>query len=297
MKILLTGSNGFVGKYLHESLSIANEVFTLNTRKSHFNINLANDKPELNRQFDIVIHSAGKAHSTSNSIYEKTIIFNVNVQGTKNLLDSLSKSLPKYFVFISSVSVYGLNYGENIDESHPLNAKDPYGVSKIEAEKLVLEWGKKNNVICTVLRLPLVIGTNPPGNLGAMIRAIKRGYYFNVAGGDVKKSMVLASDIPKYVILAAEVGGTYNLTDGVHPTFRELSKSISFRFKKSFVLNMPFFFAKILSLLGELIGENFPINSPKLVKITSTLTFNDSKARMAFGWKPSPVLEFFNFLK
>jgi nucleoside-diphosphate-sugar epimerase len=129
--------------------------------------------------------------------------FNVNVIGTSNFLESLSVSIPKQFVFISSVSVYGLIEGENIDESHPLLALDPYGKSKIEAEKLVKEWCKERNVICTILRLPLVVGVNPPGNLGTMLRAIKNGYYFNIAGGNANKSMVLASDISKFLRMSS----------------------------------------------------------------------------------------------
>lgn len=46
---------------------------------------------------------------------------------------------------------------------------------------------KQHNVVCTILRLPLLVGTNPPGNLGAMIKGIARGYYFNIGGGKSKK--------------------------------------------------------------------------------------------------------------
>jgi hypothetical protein len=56
---------------------------------------------------------------------------------------------------------------------------------------------------------------------------------------------------------------------------------------------LPYFLAKILSLFGDIIGPNFPINSNKLKKITSDLTFNDSKARNALGWSPSLVLDDF----
>jgi nucleoside-diphosphate-sugar epimerase len=126
-----------------------------------------------------------------------------------------------------------------------------------------------------------------------MINAINKGYYFNIDGGNAKKSMVLASDIAKFIIKAAEVGGTYNLTDGLHPTFYDLSKSISKMSGKSFVPNLPLFIAKVLAKFGDLVGNNFPINSNKLSKITSTLTFDDSKAKMAFGWNPTTVLNSF----
>ncbi len=290
--ILLTGSNGFLGKYLINNLP-AKIIKTLNRSASDYEVDLSINIPFFTDNFDTVIHNAGKAHFIPKSKEEIVAFYNVNVLGTKNLLNGLSNSLPKRFVFISSVSVYGLIVGENINENCSLLAEDPYGKSKIDAELVVTKWCEQHNVICTILRLPLIVGVNPPGNLRSMIQGIKKGYYFNIAGGNAKKSMVLASDIAKFILKAAEIGGIYNLTDGIHPTFNELSRSISKNLDKSFVPNLPFFIANVLAKIGDIIGNAFPINSNKLSKITSTLTFDDSKARMDFGWKPAPVLEGF----
>jgi hypothetical protein len=126
-----------------------------------------------------------------------------------------------------------------------------------------------------------------------MINGISKGYYFNISGGKVKKSMVLASDVSKYLLVASDVGGTFNLTDGYHPQFKELSHLIAKQICIKFVPSMPLFFARILAIFGDIFGHKFPINSDKLNKITSSLTFDDSKARMSFGWYPTPVLKGF----
>lgn len=293
MKILLTGSNGFLGKIIYQQLRSSYDVSTLGRRNSDYCWDL-NSEQRINFTifFDVVIHTAGKAHVIPKTSVEESLFFSINVNGTKYLLESLECSgIPKQFVFISSVSVYGLNEGILINENAALNAVDPYGKSKIEAEEIVQKWCDKHNVICTILRLPLIIGPNPPGNLGAMIKGIRKGYYFNIAGGNAKKSMVLASDIAKFILKAAEVGGTYNLTDGIHPTFNDLSKCISQSLDKSFVPNMPLLIANVLAKIGDKLGNAFPLNSQKLYKIHSTLTFDDSKARKNFGWDPNPVLE------
>ena len=297
MKVLITGSNGFLGNIINQKLKFNCDVNTLGRKNSDFCVDLSSaNSINFTKQFDLIIHVAGKAHSIPKT-QEEIISFNkVNFIGTKNLLNGLGSNLPKQFVFISSVSVYGLIAGENISETTPLLANDPYGKSKIEAESIVRTWCEEHNVICTILRLPLIVGENPPGNLGAMIRGIKTGYYFNIAGGNAKKSMVLASDIAKFILKAAEIGGTYNLTDGIHPSFNELSKNLSQQFGRSFVPNMPLFVANLLAKFGDLLGNSFPINSNKLSKITSTLTFDDSKARNTFGWKPTPVLEGFKIM-
>jgi nucleoside-diphosphate-sugar epimerase len=58
-------------------------------------------------------------------------------------------------------------------------------------------------------------------------------------------------------------------------------------------MNMPFWFAMLVAKFGDLLGNKVPLNTNKLKKITSDLTFDDNKARAAFGWEPTPVLEGF----
>ncbi len=287
--ILITGSSGFLGKHLVSMLSSKHELYTLSRVNSIYSVDLSLDIPVFKEKFDIVIHAAGFAHK-SNVKFEN-LFLNTNVIGTRNLLRGLeSIALPSKFVYISSVSVYGLTSGNNIDESAELGAKDPYGLSKIEAERIVLEWCQLNDVICTILRLPLIAGINPPGNLGSMINGIKKGFYFNIHNGHAKKSMVLANDVAKYVLEAAYVGGIYNLTDGYHPSFLELSSYISKQFGRKPPKSLNYSIAKFISLVGDLFGSFALINSVKFRKLTSDLTFDDSKARELFGWKPTQIL-------
>lgn len=294
MKILITGATGFLGVAIGNILQKDNVLFRLSRSNNDYNFDLQNNVPEFNDQFEIVIHAAGKAHSIPKTILDIQDFFNINFNGTTNLLIGLENSkLPKRFVFISSVAVYGVEIGNDINEEYPLLAKDPYGLSKIQAEQLVLEWCDSNNVICTILRLPLLVGENPPGNLGAMIKAVQKSYYFNIAGGKARKSMVLAEDVSKIIIKASEIGGIYNLTDGYHPNFYELSHAVGKQFGKSRIFNLPFFVAKTIALVGDAIGTKFPLDSNKLRKITSDLTFDDSKARQFLGWNPSKVLDYY----
>ncbi len=294
MKILITGVNGFLGKCISKQISVSNSIWGLSRNGSDFNFDLKDSVPVFDVEFDLVIHAAGKAHTVPKAEFEKQQFYDVNVLGTKNLLEGLTKSaIPKFFVFISSVSVYGKEFGSDITENVNLGALDPYGISKIEAEQIVLDWCKKNQVTYTILRLPLLVGSDPPGNLRHMIYAIRKGFYFNVSGGSARKSMVLTSDVAKIILRASSVGGIYNLTDGYNPSFRELSLCISKQLNKKFLPNIPKFLAYILAKVGDIIGPKFPFNSSKLLKINSTLTFNDSNARKAFNWNPTPVLEGF----
>jgi nucleoside-diphosphate-sugar epimerase len=291
--ILLTGVNGFLGISIVEALENNYKLFGLSRTRGDYKVSLEREVPEFKQSFDLVIHAAGKAHSVPKTKFERNQFYDVNVTGTENLLKGLEKKgVPKQFVFISSVSVYGQEFGIGINEDHKLEAKDAYGLSKIEAEELVMEWCRKHNVVCTVLRLPLLVGENPPGNLGAMIKAIGKGYYFNIGGGKACKSMVLAEDVAAFIPKVAIIGGTYNLTDGYHPHFYELSVAISKQKNKRTPYNLPLFIAKAIGFIGDTLGDKAPINSLKLKKITSDLTFDDTKAREVLGWKPKGVLEY-----
>ena len=291
--ILLTGSNGFLGKSIMKELADDHNLIGLSRTIGDYRLSLEEEIPNFKQKFNLVIHAAGKAHSIPRTVMEKKQFHDVNVLGTQNLLKGLEKvGVPEQFVFISSVSVYGQESGININEEHPLEAMDPYGLSKIEAEVLVKEWCEQNNVVSTILRLPLLVGGNPPGNLGTMLRAIEKGYYFNIGGGKARKSIVLAQDVAAFLSRVATIGGTYNLTDGFHPNFYELSSAISKQKNKKIPFSLPFVVAKAIGLVGDLLGNKAPINSMKIKKITSDLTFDDTRAREVAGWKSLGVLEY-----
>ena len=296
MKFLLTGSTGFLGSIILEALA-EEEVYTLGRKKCSISADIKHLPRELALpKVDFVIHIAGKAHVLTNTLSEEKDFFDTNVVGTKKLLANLENGrLPKVIIFISSVAVYGLVTGNNISENSDLLAKDPYGRSKIEAEAMIIEWAQKYEVKYLILRLPLIAGMNPPGNLGSMINGIKKGYYFNIGRGDAKKSIVMASDIAQLILNISEnvVSGIFNLTDGYHPSFSELSYVIASKLNKPQPRSLPLPFVKLIAQVGDLVGSKFPLNTKMVKKITADLTFDDSEARKAFGWKPTLVLSGF----
>jgi len=289
---LITGSSGFLGKNIVKYLPY-DQIFTSSRTNSDVNADLTLEVP-LIPNVDVVVHCAGKAHSVPKTEKEKQAFHDVNVIGTSNLLKGIENDvILQAFVFISTVAVYGKEIGSLITEDAPLLASDPYGRSKIEAEKIVRDWCVKHNVICTILRLPLIAGPNPPGNLKSMINGIKKGYYFNIAGGKARKSIVLAEDVAKIIPIAAKIGGIYNLTDQYHPNFSELSQVMAQQLGRSRPVNIPMWMAILMAKAGDLMGSKAPINSSKLSKITSDLTFDDSKAQKLLGWKPNTLLKEF----
>lgn len=293
MKIILTGASGFLGQYL-ANYFVKEELFTVGRRESTLIAHLDKEVPVLPKA-DLVIHNAGKAHVVPKTAAEIQEFFDVNVKGTKNLLAALTPAdkLPGAFVFISTIAVYGQDTGTLITERAPLLAGDPYGKSKIEAEMLVQEWCTAHHVRYAILRLPLIAGENPPGNLKSMIKGIKKGYYFNIGGGKARKSMVMASCVPSAILPAIAAGGIYNLTDGYHPSFAELSKLLALQLGAKEPGSIPKWLAKGMSVAGTLLGKRFPLNQKSYKKMINDLTFDDAKARKAFGWAPVKVVDNF----
>jgi nucleoside-diphosphate-sugar epimerase len=289
MKVLLTGATGFLGKYLLSELNAQEiQVDTVGRNAENtFQCDLAKDSLELPEDalYDIVVHNAGKAHFVPQNEAEGKVFYDVNVGGTEKLLDAILslKNKPKCIVFVSTVAVYGLELGENIDETSPLMGNSPYAKSKIEAEKMIHTWCTNNGVNCVILRLPLVVGENAPGNLGAMEKAIRKGYYFRLGTGNARRSMVNAVDVAKLIPSLIEMNGVYNLTDGLHRSFAEMDTFLAQKHGKT-VKKIPVWMGIWVAKLGDFI-PGFPLNTYRLGKLEQSLTFNDDKALRELNWK------------
>ena len=295
MTLLFTGASGFLGSNIIQLLNGAYNIISVGlSPQDTYLVDIATDIPTFIDAFDVVFHAAGKAHSVPKTEEEKQLFFDVNLQGTKNLCTALENSgIPKAFIFISTVAVYGCDSGENITEEHPLNGTTPYALSKIKAEKYLEGWCAMHNVKLSILRPSLIAGPKPPGNLGAMIRGIRNGKYLSIAGGKARKSVLMVQDIANLLPMLIEKGGIYNVCDSYQPSFRELEMVIYKQLNKKLPLSIPYWFAKSMAIFGDCFGEKAPINSLKLRKITHSLTFSNEKAMRELGWKPMNVLKNF----
>ncbi|MGM9519104.1 MAG: NAD-dependent epimerase/dehydratase family protein [Phascolarctobacterium sp.] len=291
--LLFTGGTGFLGNNIMPLLEKQFEVTTCGiTPDDIIKANLAKEVPVLDKRYDVVLHACGKAHVVPKTEAEKQAFFAVNFQGTVNLCSALEKvGVPKALVFISTVAVYGCEYGELITEEHPLNGDTPYAKSKIMAEQYLTEWCKEHDVVLGILRPSLLAGKNAPGNLGAMVNGVRKGFYLNIAGGKVKKSVLMAEDIARLLPLLEEKGGVYNVCDSYQPTFGELAASVAKQLGKRKPVSIPYWMAWCMAKVGDLLGNKAPINSYKLEKMTKSLTFSNEKARRELGWEPLDVLE------
>jgi len=182
MKILITGATGFIGKNLarrlvkkgHEVIAGGRSLHKLKdlsekVKTVYFDLNkkealqkiLKDEKP------DLVYHTAALVESLSIDKLRE-----VNVKGTENVLCASFSNGIKKVIYISSVSVATGNKEVPLTEEMPFNATNLYGQSKLEAEKVALEYRKKGLKIA-IIRPCMIYGENEPHALGGMILALR----------------------------------------------------------------------------------------------------------------------------
>ncbi len=163
MRILVTGANGFIGKRLVKKLvENDNSVIALTHSPASFpnvevvqgDLTYAGGLKGLKRKhFDAVFHLAAVLDESSPDLWE------VNVNGTRNLLDFCTNRKIDRFVFLSSVGVLG-GSEEPLNEEMPYSPETKYERSKAEAERLVMRYRLRENMDYTIFRSTIALGPN-----------------------------------------------------------------------------------------------------------------------------------------
>ena len=306
MNILVTGVSGFIGQHLVRRLEghgtkinvlVRNRRNLSTTRNTNiFEGNIFN-KEVLGtavNNVEVVFHLVAKTHDLS-GIDNAKDYFKINVEGTRNLLDVCIDSNIKHFVYFSSVKAMAEESESPLDETYNSKPTTPYGESKLEAEKLVVDYGGKYCFKTTILRLPLVYGPGNKGNVYNMIKAIDNRRFVMMGKGHNKRSMVYVGNVVDATlsVVDQEVADkkVYLITDGVDYTVKELYRVIAKALgKRTFPFYVPMRIAKGFALLGDIGGKimrnPLPFNSGVLGKLTSSLTFSSKRIQEEIGFTP-----------
>lgn len=244
---------------------------------------LSADIPVFNRRFDIVVHAAGDCRPD--------MAHAVNHTGTRNLCKGLETSPPRQLVYISTVQVYGLDEGEDIDETVKPMPKTDYGISKFRAEEYLRQWCSERNVVLSILRAPLIMGTGMKGTLRSMVNGIYRGYYFHIKGNDARRSIIHAVDVASAARLIAPAGGTFNISDRVHPLIHDLGEALAHRIGGKRIYTLPPAIVKFAARLGDRFPA-IPFSSKKYSQLATTLTFNSDAISKVINWHPHDVVNY-----
>ena len=297
--ILVSGASGFIGLMLiKELLEKGHNVYGLvRTDNNYFNnknyTNIVIEDISKNINFnksvriDYFYHLAAKTHDKTNNYDE---YFRVNVLGLKNVLSYVSKLKIRKIIMLSSIKVNGegFNTNEQIYSSHSkLNPKDDYGRSKLEAENLLKEFCKINNINFVILRPPLVYGPGVKGNLSSLMNLIDRNIPMPIVKTNNMRSLISLTNLVDALIVVGLndeiINKIYLIADDFPVKVEDLYKKIANSMgKKLFLINLPSKFLKVLL---------WPIGKAKLVdKISTSLIVDNTDIKTDTHWKANSSL-------
>jgi nucleoside-diphosphate-sugar epimerase len=308
MKIAVTGGSGFIGSHLVERLVSEGHKVKAFARKTS-NIKLlekldvklvygdVTDRGSVERlvdDVDVVYHVAGKVYMGS-----KKEFWNVNVQGTVNMLEAcLDRSIDR-FVYTSTIGVMGSVRNPPADETGVYNPLSPYDESKCKAEKTALWYCRENGVPVTVVRPTVVYG---PRNmyLLRLYHWIQRGDFRLIGGMNNLMHPCYIENFLDGVTLAAEkpraIGEVYIIGDEKPVTWREYVNDIA----EALGVNLPDRHVPVWVLRAVACFSEFKSwvfgSEPFLTRywveeITKNFAYDIAKAKSELGYNPKISLK------
>ncbi|MFO7528881.1 MAG: SDR family oxidoreductase [Marinobacter sp.] len=303
LRILVTGSSGFIGRALVRQLSeesgwIVRSALRSGRRESGADetvkspgLSKGSDWRAALSGVDVVVHAAGRAHRMNDSAEDQLAAFRqVNTEGTLALARQAAKAGVRRFIFLSSIKVNGeyTRPGQpfrSADEPAPL---DPYGISKLEAEEGLRDLARETGMEVTVIRPVLVYGPGVPANFRKMMAWVARGVPLPLGRVNNQRSLVSLGNLVDLIRVClshpAAANQTFLVSDGEDLSTPELLTRLgSVLGKPARLLPVP---EKLLVGLMKLVGRGDMAN-----RLCGSLQVDMSDTCQRLGWKPPEKLD------
>ena len=268
MRVLMTGSHGFVGTNLVEALSSEHEIIRWDVRSDE-------ELPDC----DAVIHLAGKAHDTNNVSREEEY-YEVNTELTKKIYDAFLESAAKKFIFFSSIKAQ--------------DGDTAYAMSKRKAELAISqkeEVRRKLGKEVYIMRPCMIHGKGNKGNLNLLVKWMKKGLPWPLATFENKRSFASMGNVAYIVnrLLSSNVeSGTYNVCDDDAVSTNDLIELICECLgEKARLWRIPQGVMKGIAKTGDLL--HLPLNTERLGKLTENYIVDNCKIKQALGIERMPI--------
>lgn len=297
MKIILTGSTGFLGASLVKQLCnseveiIAPVRHELCSSEKSIKYKYFKDLYEVALcegvfdKVDVFIHTAALAHSTgiSDEAFEK-----VNNDLTVALAQAAAKSKVKRFIFISSIGVNGNNNSEPFTHKDEPNPEGAYAISKNNAEIKLREIASETGLEVVIIRPPLVYGKRAPGNFGALKRIAEKNLPLPLGAFHNKKSFVAVDNLIDLIITCIKHPKAANQTflvsdDEDISTSKLLKKLTTATGKKPMLVSVPLW---VVFLVASFLGKREQVN-----KLACSLRVDIEHTKNTLNWKPLITLD------
>ncbi|MCF6243050.1 MAG: SDR family oxidoreductase [Bacteroidales bacterium] len=251
MKILIIGSKGFIGSHCVKYFKAKNhdvleaDVFSIE-KQNYTCLEKENTNFEqlfINDKYDICINASGSAN-VAFSFQNPYIDFNLNVANVSKILDAIYKHNKECkFINFSSAAVYGNPEYLPIDENHPLKPISPYGLHKLQSEKLLYEYSKFFGLKTISLRIFSAYGEGLKKQLfwDLYQKSLKNNTIELFGTGSETRDFIYIKDLVKAIDLVINnadfVGDTINIANGLETSIKEVSHIFSELFNSKIKIN------------------------------------------------------------
>ncbi len=297
MRIAVTGATGFVGRCLLEKL-VSSEFEVTAIARSRVDaayervvikaVGNFEDEADWSTSLlgqEVVIHCAARVHimndRTSNPLDE---FRKVNVAGTLNVARGAAVAGVKRFVFISSIKVNGeATHGSFFAADHEPAPEDAYGLSKLEAERGLVELAVKSGMEVVIIRPPLVYGPGVKGNFSSVVSLLERGVPLPLGAIHNKRSLIGIDNLVDLIVRCIDHPAAANQIflagDGEDLSTTELLRGLGWAMgKPARLIPVP---AGILQFGATVLGKKAMAQ-----RLLGSLQVDISKTCEMLDWKP-----------
>ncbi len=292
LKIAVTGGSGFIGTRLIKTLNDEGHETNIIDIADKAPIDIL-DQDALDQAVsgkDVIYHLAAEHRD---DVFPRARYYDVNGEGTQNVVNAAEKAGVNKIIFTSSVAVYALGQGAKSEDS-PVAPFNDYGKSKLEAEEILIKWARADKERSLIIIRPAVVfGENNRGNVYNLINQIAKGRFLMIGRGQNKKSMGYVGNVAaflKYSVSLNENVGIYNYADKPDLTTQELIGTIYQSFNKTKPkFHIPYIIGIVAGMtfdvLAKITGKTFPISAIRVKKFCSD-TVVDADKVMKSGFTP-----------
>jgi len=311
MKVLVTGGTGFTGKLLVKRLlDDGHKVIALDYKEgiktselrdwgAEVVIGSVTDRSvvdQVTQGVDIVHHLAAafRELDVPNSYY-----YEVNVQGTRNVLEAAQREKVKKFVYCSTCGVHGNVENPPADENAPIAPADYYQSTKYEAEPIVLQFAEQGMKTVT-FRPAAMYGPGDPERFGMIFRRVNKGVFPIFGDGKaLYHPLYIDSFIDAFIAVQQEGvgdGQTYLIADKEYVEIEDLVQRVAKAMGKSVKTpHYPFLPLSIAGHVMEIVCKPFRITPPIFPRrvdwYKQNRAFDISKAQREIGYDPKIGLD------